>query len=58
MMVCRVAMNAVQCTKAYEIETASWKVNPRFAKGMMHFEVVDGKPPPESMGAHALNFDH
>jgi hypothetical protein len=56
--VCRVAFDAVQCTKPYDIQSPDFKVSPRFAKGTLHLDPVEGKPPAEFSGPQALNFDH
>jgi hypothetical protein len=58
LMVCRVAFKAVQCTKPYEIETSTYKVEVRFLKGRMILDPVEGKPPADLSGPQSLNFDH
>ena len=57
MIVCRMLADSVQCTRAFEIEGATWKVQPRFSKGTVIFDPVSGKAPPEVSGPQALEFD-
>ncbi len=57
LLICRAATDTVQCTKPFRIEDAGWKVKPRFAKGMLILDPVEGKPPTESTGPQSLTFD-
>ena len=57
MLVCRMTGEAVQCTRPFEIEGATWKVQPRFSKGTVIFDPVSGKAPPEVSGPQALAFN-
>lgn len=56
MIVCRNAPDAVRCTDAFVIEGPTWKVKPRFVKGTVAFDPVEGKPPPEVSGPQPLAF--
>jgi len=58
LMICRIAFDAVQCTKPFAIETSQYKVAPRFSKGTVVFDPVEGKAPTELSGPQSLNFDH
>ena len=57
MIVCQVQGDAVVCTKPWQIENATFKVAPRFSKGMVVFDPVEGSPPASLGGAHAIVFD-